>query len=69
MAYYCRDCSYTGKGRNSAGACPACGSTRYRSRRPQTSREIVETRKGRLVLLVALWGVLIYIIYQKLYGV
>lgn len=69
MAYYCRDCSYKGAGKSNAGACPACGSTNYLSLRPQTSKEIIETHKGRLLILVALWAVLIYLIQQKLYGV
>ncbi len=68
MAYLCRDCGLKGKERGADGHCPACGSPRFLNARPQTSQEVVETRKGRLVLLAALWGALIYMIYQKLYG-
>ena len=67
MAYYCRECSYSGKKPSAEGKCPACGSANFRR---ADSKSDEKTRQGshplKLLAMVALWGWLIYEIHRKL---
>lgn len=67
MAYYCRDCSYTGTRRSESGGCPACGSANFgrRGATAETARSAASSPL-KLLTLVLLWAWLITEIYRKL---
>ncbi|MDX1735699.1 MAG: hypothetical protein R3228_15100 [Halioglobus sp.] len=65
MAYYCRDCSYTGKAKSQTGACPACGSFNY-GIRGAAGEQAPAPKRWRLVLVILLWGYLMVHIGWKL---
>lgn len=65
MAYLCKDCSYRGTKSGQLGECLACGSYNI-SKHSMTFKEQPPPTKWRLVVLVALWGLLIAMIIEKL---
>ncbi len=69
MKYHCKDCSYKGKKPVSDGRCPACGSYNYRRPGASAGKDgEYQQSNVKLAAVVVLWGILIYIIYRKLYG-
>jgi hypothetical protein len=69
MAQYCTACGYKSETRINSVKCPACDSyaikpTKVDTEKPQQSSP---QRQFRLVLLITLWGYLIYEIYVRLY--
>ncbi len=64
MAYQCHDCSFKGR-KFPQGRCPACGSAHVTT--AKNSSETSEKRRPwSLIILILLWGYLVYAIYQKL---
>jgi predicted ATP-dependent serine protease len=65
MAYFCKDCSYSGVVSGQLGECPACGSYNM-ERRLSLKEEEESPAKWRIVVLVALWGIFIALVIGKL---
>lgn len=67
MTYQCNDCSYTHPGVFPGGKCPACDSFNISTRKTATdAASPQQTGRWRLAILLALWGVLLTLLYQKL---
>ncbi len=67
MAYRCADCSYTGN-RVVNGRCPACGSGNIsKVKVARAAEEEKEARPMRLVMMIVLWTVLLYKLYEYLF--
>jgi len=66
MAYQCRDCSFS-QGQFPNGRCPGCGSFNISSlNKPSNPEGSTKPKRWRLFALLALWSVLLYLLYQKL---
>jgi len=66
MTYQCRDCSYS-QGQFPHGRCPACDSFNITSAdKPARTEGSASSKRWRLIALLALWSVLLYLLYQKL---
>jgi hypothetical protein len=70
MAQYCSVCGYRSETRIHSVKCPACDSYAIKSTEVDTEKpeQSPHQRQLRLVLLIALWGYLIYEIYVRLYA-
>ena len=67
MAYFCRDCSYTGRKPTGLGTCPACGSANFGRRSAAVEvEEQVGSSPLKLGMLGLLWAWLIFEIWRKL---
>jgi hypothetical protein len=56
MAYYCSDCTYTGKASATSGTCPACGSSKFSLKRAGGEDETnPDNRRYGLLLVIAIW--------------
>ena len=67
MGYRCDDCSYLGDQAAADGSCPACGSLSFTGQSGRgDDADDGRHSKLRLALVVVLWAVLIYLVYDKL---
>lgn len=68
MAYICNDCGNRASQKFPGGKCPACDSFNIRSDRPST-RQAIREKEPRtlfeLVILVLLWGLLAYGVWDR----
>lgn len=67
MPYRCTACSHTMRKASPHGTCPACGSAQLRVIKSQQQVTPEKSRKTKIeiAIMVLLWGLLIYGIYDK----